>query len=136
MSNEKDLFHKIWDMQGELNKVIGRDTINDPEKQKWIFDYITALEQELAELKDCLNWKWWSKAHKDFPKHGVMDKQNLKVELIDIMHFYISLLQCAGLTPEEILNVYSQKHQVNLDRQKSGYDHRNKTEEDNKSIVC
>ena len=125
---------KIWDMQEDLNKIIGRDTVGDANKEKWIFDYITAMEQEIAELKDTLNWKWWSKEYKKHAPYGIIDKQNLKVELIDILHFLISTMQVAGFTADEVMDVYKQKHKINIERQNKGYNHIGKTEEDNKTI--
>lgn len=125
---------KIWDMQEDLNKIIGRDTVGDSNKEKWLFDYITAMEQEIAELKDCLNWKWWSKEYEKHEPYGIMDKQNLKVELIDILHFLISTMQIAGFTADEVMDVYKQKHRINIERQKKSYNHIGKTEEDNKTI--
>ena len=131
----QDTLKKIWNMQKDLNKIIGRDTVEASNKEKWFFDYITAMEQEIAELKDCLNWKWWSKEYQKHEPYAIMDKQNLKVELIDILHFLISTMQIAGFTPEELMNVYEQKHKINIERQQNGYNHIGKTEEDNKTIV-
>ena len=38
-----------------------------------------AMKEELCELDDELLWKWWSK--------DKIDMQNIRVELIDILHF-------------------------------------------------
>lgn len=119
---------QIFEMQKSLNKIIGVDTDDiskDPKRQaEWIQNYCRALGQETAELLDSTPWKWWA-------KYQTMDVQNAKVEVIDLLHFVISAAQVLGLTAEDVFSVYQQKHQVNLNRQKSGYKTK---EEDNKNI--
>lgn len=92
----------------------------------WLSRYAKAMEEELKELNQDLLWKWWSKDQ--------MDIQNARVELIDILHFLVSAMICAGLTPEKVFDVYSQKHAVNLERQDKGYSKATKTEDDNRNI--
>lgn len=126
-----DIFKEIWKSQEDLNKrITGKDTKGG----EWVFKYITAMEQEIAELKDCLNWKWWSKEYQKHKPLDILDEQNLKVEIIDILHFLISVMQASGLTPEQVYNIYKQKNKINHKRQDNGYNHINKTEDDNKSI--
>ena len=85
---------KIVLMQHDLNKIIGRDTINDPNKQQWEFEYAFAMYMECVELLDCVDWKWWSKTVKENPSRqfkSLLDRKNAKIEIIDIIHFFISL---------------------------------------------
>ena len=93
---------------------------------QWLARYAKAMEEELGELKEDLLWKWWSK--------DKIDLQNIRVELVDLLHFLISAMLCAGLTPEKLLDVYRQKHAINIARQDSGYNRENKTEDDNRTI--
>lgn len=91
-------FETIWDMQLDLNKVVGRDTVNDPNKKSWIYDYAQALEDELMELKNCVNWKWWSKESKELGQYTtIIDPKNAKIEVIDILHFTMSLLHIVDI---------------------------------------
>lgn len=129
-----DTLVQIWEMQHELNCMIGRDTINDPKKELWGMDFILGMEQEIAELKDCYNWKWWSKHHTKSEKNSVIDMQNAKVEYVDILHFFICIGQTLGFTPNELVRIYKQKMKINQQRQRDGYDSTNKTEDDNRSI--
>lgn len=92
----------------------------------WLSNYSRAMREEILELDEELLWKWWSKDE--------IDIQNIRVELIDILHFLVSALICSGLTPEKVYDIYCQKHAVNLSRQDSGYSMETKTEEDNKNI--
>ncbi len=94
---------------------------------KWLGNYSKAMREELKELDDDLLWKWWSKDE--------IDLQNIRVELIDILHFLVSAMICAGLTPEKVFDVYRQKHAVNLNRQDTGYSKATKNEDDNLEIT-
>ena len=80
-----------------------------------------------AELNQDLLWKWWSK--------DKIDLQNIRVELIDILHFLISAMLSAGLSAEKVFDIYRQKHAVNFARQDAGYSGDTKTEEDNRGIT-
>jgi len=66
-------------MQGELNKLVGRDTINDPNKYEWVNDYKLAFLMEAFELIDCVCWKWWSKEYKEGRKGEILDLENAKI---------------------------------------------------------
>ncbi len=100
--------------------------VNDLPNQ-WLTNYTKAMDEESKELKDDLLWKWWSKDE--------IDIQNIRVELIDILHFLVSAMIAAGLTPDKVFDVYRQKHAVNLNRQDTGYSKATKTENDNLNIT-
>lgn len=93
---------------------------------RWLGNYSMAMREEINELDADLLWKWWSRDE--------IDLQNIRVELIDILHFLVSAMICAGLTAEKVFDVYQQKHSVNLNRQDSGYNMKSKTENDNQNI--
>ncbi|MBT3298686.1 hypothetical protein HN385_07180 [archaeon] len=84
---------EIYKLQGELNTVIGRDTINDPKKHEWAFDYVIALHDEATEMFNCTNWKFWSSEGKDKQYQKIVDYKNAKIEAIDCLHFLVSLMQ-------------------------------------------
>ncbi len=149
-SKTEDSLSTIFRLQSELNDYVFasndlRDENGDPltmaaireavEKERfavndlpnqWLVRYAKAMDEELSELKDDLLWKWWSK-----DSIGV---QNIRVELVDILHFLVSAMIASGLTAEKVLDLYEQKHAVNKARQDSGYSKATKTEEDNRSI--
>jgi len=64
----------------------------------------------------------------------IHDLQNARVEVIDLLFFWISLAQCVGLNADDAFRLYQQKLQVNHNRQNNGYAMANKTEDDNKDI--
>ena len=92
------MFKIIWDMQLSLNRMIGKDTIS-AESKDWLFDYTQALEDEVIELKNCVNWKWWSREAKEKGQYTtIIDPKNAKIEAIDMLHFTMSLLQIMNIT--------------------------------------
>ena len=149
--SREDMLARIFAMQTELNDYVFRKNgltdnagvpllmasiesaanagalmVNDL-PNLWISRYGKAMEEELKELHADLLWKWWSKDR--------IDLQNIRVELIDILHFLVSAMICSGLTAEQVYEIYRQKHAVNVKRQDSGYSKVTKDETDNKGIV-
>ncbi|MFZ5806917.1 MAG: dUTPase [Verrucomicrobiota bacterium] len=112
----KDKLAEIFRMQRELNERIGvhLDGMNEEEKTKWMLNYCRAMSQEIAELTDCVPWKWWAKYQK-------FDEQNARVEIVDLFHFLVSLAQCVNMTADDVYEAYVKKNKVNHQRQESGY---------------
>ena len=122
-----DKLDEIFRLQEQLNKRIGVDTahMTDEQRQQWVLNYCRAMTQEVAELTDSVPWKWWAKYQK-------FDKQNARVEVVDLLHFLISIAQVLEMTPADIYEAYAKKHQVNLSRQDKGY--HTKDEHDSRHI--
>ena len=122
-----DKLEEIFKMQYELNRRIGIDaeTLSDDDRVKWTLNYIRALQQEAAELTDSLPWKWWAKYQK-------LDIQNARVEVVDMLHFLVSIAQVLGMTAEDFHSAYVKKNAVNHNRQDGGYT--TKDENDCRSI--
>ena len=122
-----DKLENIFDLQEQLNRRIGvrMDEMNDEDQAKWILNYVRAMQQELAELTDSVPWKWWA-------NYQEFDKQNAKVEIVDLFHFLISMAQVMGMTAENVHEAYLKKNKVNHKRQESGYSE--KDENDSRHI--
>lgn len=122
-----DKLEAIFHLQKLLNQRVGVDTdhMDDAKRQQWLLNYSRALDQESAELVDCVPWKWGSSYQKS-------DKQNARDKIVDLLHFVISLAQVMEITPDELFEAYTKKHIVNMARQDSGYTV--KDESDNKHI--
>ena len=122
-----DKLENIFDLQEQLNARNGvhMDDMDDDERAKWILNYVRAMQQELAELTDSVPWKWWA-------NYQAFDKQNAKVEIVDLFHFLVSLAQVMGMSAEDIHEAYLKKNQVNHDRQEKGYS--SKDENDSRHI--
>ena len=121
------MLKEMFELQGQLNRRIGVDTTALPEEMKveWILNYCRAMSQEIAELTDSVPWKWWA-------KYQTFDKQNARVEVIDLFHFLISLAQTLDMGAEDVYELYCKKHKVNNERQDSGYTM--KDESDNRGL--
>lgn len=112
----QDFLEAMFHMQAELNRRIGVDTTTLPEEEqpKWVLNYCRAMSQETAELIDSVPWKWWA-------KYQTYDKQNARIEVVDLFHFLISLAQVVGLSAKDVHDLYMKKNKLNFQRQDSGY---------------
>lgn len=117
-----DKLDKIFEKQKELdNEIIKLRDIKDVSRDEWIQKEILAIISELSEVMQEINWKWWK-------NEKTVNEDNLKEEIIDVLHFFMSLCIKAGFKDgEEIFNKYMAKHQENLNRQhglsqKEGYE--------------
>ncbi len=122
-----DKMDEVFNLQEKLNTRIGvnMNEMNDEDRAKWILNYIRAMQQELAELTDSVPWKWWA-------KYQEFDKQNARVEIVDLFHFLISLAQVMGMSADDVYDAYLKKNKVNHNRQDSGYS--SKDEDDSRHI--
>ena len=127
-----DLLKTIFDKQKELNQRILRerhdtdyDTLCDQENsdQKtvkkridWLLNYNRAQIHESMEMEDSLPWKWW----KDYD-YDEIDWENIRMEMIDELHFWVSKCQLVGLDPEKMSELYMKKNKLNQVRQDKGY---------------
>ena len=74
---------------------------------------------ELAEVLDEVNFKWWK-------NERPINEDAVKEELVDILHFFVSMCLSYGMTAEELHSIYLKKNKENFDRQygkslKQGY---------------
>ena len=134
------MLKEMFERQAELNRRIGNDTQSlhdsfDPLRAgRWLNDYLMAAANELEELRDCTYWKHWCREAREGRRFEIHDLQNARVEVIDLLFFWISMAQCVGLSADDIYDLYQQKLQVNHQRQDQNYSMASKDESDNKSI--
>ena len=74
----------------------------------------TAIIHEAVELQRTTNWKWWKTP-------TTFNRAEAREELIDVWHFVIQASIELGLTPEDILEEYRSKNEINKKRQRTGY---------------
>jgi len=95
-----------------------------------------ALEDEISEFFDALGgvkdgggnaaWKPWKKENSHIRQLKISDLSDndlkeLKMEYVDMFHFFLNFGAVIGMTPKELYNYYMSKAQENKDRQKRGY---------------
>ncbi|MEX1377041.1 MAG: dUTPase [Eubacteriales bacterium] len=116
-----DKLEKIFEMQKLLNKdIVERRNLENITKEEWIQKQTLAMISELSELLDEVNFKWWK-------NKKPVDEQLVKEELVDILHFFVSMCLVYDLSASELFDMYMDKNKENFDRQlglsaKEGYD--------------
>lgn len=111
-----DKLDRIFKLQKELDEILRekRDLVYPDEdaetREEWIQKLGHAMIAEVIELIDLSNWKWWVN-RKD------VDYERVRDELVDILHFWVSLCLKLGISPEDIFETYKRKNLENRMRQ-------------------
>lgn len=108
-----DALEIIFKLQQELAQIT-TSTRYPPVKEERISLLATAMVHEAIELQRLTNWKWWKKPTK-------FDQTRAREEVIDLWHFLVQTSIELGMTPNEILDEYLKKNQINKERQEKGY---------------
>ncbi len=106
-----DKLDRIFAMQKELdNDIIALRKLSSISSEEWIQKDVLAIVAELGELLDEVNFKWWKN-----PKP--LNMAALQEEIIDVLHFFISMCIHAGLDANSLFELYTAKNNENVDRQ-------------------
>ncbi|MBI5146679.1 MAG: dUTP diphosphatase [Thaumarchaeota archaeon] len=108
-----DKLESLFSLQKGLSEMMNLDRYPKDTEGK-ISALCTAIIHEAAELQRTTNWKWWKKP-------TPFDIADAKEELIDIWHFVVQASLELNLTPDDILEEYKRKNEINRNRQKNGY---------------
>ena len=110
---EKDRLEVMFQLQRELSGMVHSDRYpKEPEMR--VSALCTAIMHEAMELQRTTNWKWWKTPVK-------FDEKEAREELIDIWHFLVQASLELNLSPEDILQEYIKKNEINRERQRTGY---------------
>lgn len=115
-----DKLDVIFQMQQSLNEDIESRRNIGFTREEWMQKEVLAMISELSEVLDEVNFKWWKNAKP-------IDDVSLKGELVDVLHFFVSMCLKSGMTADELFALYKAKNQENFDRQygrsqKQGYE--------------
>jgi dimeric dUTPase (all-alpha-NTP-PPase superfamily) len=115
-----DKLDMIFQLQRSLDDDIAERRDLSYSKEVWMQKEVLAMISELSEVLDEVNFKWWKN-----PKP--VDDAALKGELVDVLHFFVSMCLKSGMDAEELFGLYRAKNQENFDRQygrseKPGYE--------------
>lgn len=105
-----DRLERIFELQGRFDSDLAARRGLDYDLSTWIQKETLAIISELAELLDEVNFKWWKNPRP-------LDREAIKEELVDILHFFVSMCLKAGFTAEEIYQAYLAKNAENFRRQ-------------------
>lgn len=115
-----DKLDTIFAMQKAFDDELIRSRhLESIEREEWMQKLTLAMMDELSELINEVNYKWWKN-----PKP--IDADSVKGELIDILHFLTSMCLKMGMSAQEMHDRYLAKNGENFDRQhglseKTGY---------------
>ena len=116
-----DKLDRIFQMQKALDDDITRRRgLEGISFEEWMQKDVLAITAELSELLNEVNFKWWKNKKE-------IDPAAVKEELVDVLHFFVSMCLRAGFTADELFEVYASKNQENFNRQnglssKKGYE--------------
>lgn len=106
-----DKMDKIFYMQKLFNdEIVEKRELQEITPSEWLQKLTLAMVSELAELLEEVNFKWWKN-----PKP--LNEEHIKEELIDILHFFVSMCLRMGMSADEVFNIYMKKNKENFDRQ-------------------
>jgi len=110
--DKPDKLEHIFALQSAFDGALLRERgLGDVTREQWIQRETLAMLSELAELIDEVNFKWWKN-----PKP--VNEAAVKGELVDILHFLVSMCLKMGMTAHELHALYTQKNRENFDRQR------------------
>jgi dimeric dUTPase (all-alpha-NTP-PPase superfamily) len=116
-----DKLEEIFRLQAEFQQKIKRERdLNGISMEKWLQMQTLAMVSELAELLEEVNFKWWKNPHE-------LNEGNVREELVDILHFFVGMCLEAGMSADDLYQVYVGKNRENFRRQdglseKKGYE--------------
>ena len=117
---EMEMLERIFYMQNLFDSDLIKNRNLEFSKEEWIQKEVLAIVSELAELLAEVNFKWWKN-----PKP--VNDDNVKDELVDILHFFTAACINSGMDAKELYERYMRKNKENFDRQygksqKHGYE--------------
>ncbi len=115
-----DKLERIFEMQQLLNDDIIKRRNLDFNTEEWMQKEVLAMISELSEVLDEVNFKWWK-------NKKPLDMEALRFELVDVLHFFVSMCLFAGMDADKLFEMYKEKNKENFDRQygrsvKKGYE--------------
>lgn len=115
-----DKLEKIFEMQKLLDDDIASRRHLTYSTEEWMQKEVLAMLSELSEVLDEVNFKWWK-------NKKPLNSDALRGELVDILHFFVSMCIRSGMNADELFERYVEKNQENFDRQygrseKKGYE--------------
>ena len=115
-----DKLDVIFSLQNALDRDIEqRRGLEGISRDEWLQKDAIAIFVERGELLCEVNYKWWK-------NKKPVNEDAAREELVDVLHFLISMCIRMGMTADDLYNGYVSKNKENFDRQygrsqKQGY---------------
>ncbi|MCY0879817.1 MAG: dUTPase [Firmicutes bacterium] len=106
----KDRLEDIFFWQQRFNETLRRERHLDYDAATWLQKEALALIVELGEVLEEARYKWWKNAEP-------IQLDKLHEELVDVLHFFVSMCIDAGLDAEALYQGYLAKNRENFRRQ-------------------
>ena len=115
-----DKLDLIFAKQQALDNFLAEERGLNFDLPTWVEKEVLAIVAELGELLGEVNFKWWKNPRP-------LDREAIKEEMVDILHFFVSLSLKLGIGPGELCEAYLAKNRENIRRQqglspKKGYE--------------
>ncbi|MEO2160588.1 MAG: dUTPase, partial [bacterium] len=107
-----ELWQETVDIQKKFNDLVAAGWNSRTPETSEKFDFWMAILDETVEVLGSRHWKWWKKG-KDV---GEVDWDNVRVELVDLFHFILSI--CIQHDSETILFQQLVNMEMNNENQK------------------
>lgn len=117
---KEDKLDVLFKMQAGLDGYIREKRNLSFSRGEWVCKKAMALMVELGEVVEEAKYKWWK-------NDSEIDDAALKEEIVDVLHFFLGMAIDAGMTSDELFDIYLKKNKENYDRQnglskKKGYE--------------
>lgn len=119
-----DKLEQMLAAQAELQRRLGTNfsELTLKERAEFMRNHRGYLEDELAEaLYEMPFYKLWKNYDEMSEEATSIAWQKVRMELVDCLHFFMNLMLCAGMTADEIYEMYMAKNKENNRRQDEGY---------------
>lgn len=103
---------KIFELQKNLQALHGHvfEEMDIQAKEQYTKDMVLYLLEETHELLRETNFKTYKKVRKP------IDREKIKMELVDILCFYVNLCLVWDVDVSDLMRVYLKKNQINIER--------------------
>jgi len=110
-----NMLDEMMSMQKKFgSKFVDFDNLQIDEREKWTKEFILCCMDELSEILNWVNWKHWKSKQP-------VNEMEVKYEIIDLLHFILSLMLVWKMSPEDVFSMYIAKNRENNNRQERGY---------------
>lgn len=115
----EDLLRLQRELQDHIRRSAGRPLVSELDTQgqgDYIAEDVLGATDELHEALDHVGWKSWAK------EKGIIDRRAYLAEVVDVLFFWMNLVNVAGASADEVEKIYVEKHARNMARYANGPD--------------